>query len=295
MLVSMSTPLIFNPLRSRPLLVAMLAAILLAVNASPGSAAKDKDDAQNAPPTQVRDRTAAELLRGQWRGTATNQNDKTKKATLTLGKGDFSEAAGRFNNWKISRGQARINRQGASQIILYVSSKSKGKKVEKPVTCLGRFTDDYSRWAGTFQGFTQTGTFELTRQIDSPDASAVRGRWIGQLTPAKKKRKKADPAEALVFSLNLLTGDLNAATGIVYRHDEHPAAERLAVTYYDPETRQIDLHIAFAKPERRSTKTTKTVVFQGVFDEDFTVLEGAYQADGRTDKGTFRIEKQPAT
>ncbi|MEM7624549.1 MAG: hypothetical protein AAF333_02855 [Planctomycetota bacterium] len=239
------------------------------------------------PPKRIKSRDVKELLRGKWAGTTINDKGKSRSAALTLGDGDFSAVTGRFNNWKIVRGQAQRRRGEGVTIVLFAPGTQDGQPVEKPITCVGRFDDEYRRWVGEFQGFTQTGTFELYREVESPEPESVRGSWAGHLTPSRRREGDASPP----FRLNLLTGDFTQATGVVFLSDDHPAAESIRLTYFDLETREIDLELAFARPEDRRTKAARSAEFQGVFSTDFTVLEGAFRATGHGGSGTFRLER----
>lgn len=274
-------------LNNRDLLMVKLVVAVLAmlVGVTP-MAGQEADPVE--PPKRIQKRDVQDLLRGEWAGTTVNQKGTSRKASLTLEKGDFSAATGRFNNWKILRGRAQGKRSKTMTVVLSSPGTSNGKEVEKTITCVGRFDDDYRKWTGRFQGFTQTGEFELIRQTQAPDPETVRGTWAGTLTPARARENDSPP----VFQINLLTGDFTQATGVVFLSAEHPAAESVELMYFNPQTREIDLRFSFAKPENRRTKAARSAEFQGVFSIDFTTLEGAYKASGRGGSGTFRLEKQ---
>ena len=268
----------------RRLLVLLVAAALF--TAWPSWA---EENAQE-PPTRVKSRDAKELIRGEWSGTTVNGKGNERRSTLTLTEGDFSDATGRFSNWKVLRGEIQGRRGAAAAVVLYAPGTQDGEEVEKPITCVGRFSEDYREWRGEFQGFTQTGTFVFTRQPAAPDGEAVRGTWSGVLTPSRRREADASPP----IGLNLLTGSFAQATGVVFRSDDQPPADSVELIYFDPHTREIDLRISFAKPEDRRTKAARTVYLQGVFNAEFTSLEGAYKTTGHGGSGTFRLDKNPS-
>jgi hypothetical protein len=242
------------------------------------------------PPTEVRQREASELIRGDWIGQTVNQDQRVRDARLSLPGGDFTEATGRFNNWKVLKGQAKSGRRGSVVVLLFAPGREAGRDVEKPITCVGKFDEGFRRWTGRFEGFNQSGHFELTRQVEPPEAELLRGRWEGQLTTTPRR---GEP-ESFPLTMNLLTGEIDQATAVTYHSDAHPAAETITLHYHHAPTRQLDVEIAFADPEDRRARTDRSLLLQGVFDEQFTRWEGAYEATGRAaGAGRFVLKKQP--
>ncbi|MEL7089223.1 MAG: hypothetical protein AAGL98_12415, partial [Planctomycetota bacterium] len=214
----------------------MAACVAVAVMSTGVSPAVGQDAEPAEPPQRVTPRDAQDLLRGEWSGTTVNAQGRSRNASLTLDRGDFSAATGRFNNWKILRGRAQSKRGAAVTITLFAPGTTDGQPVEKPIRLVGRFDDDLSRWVGEFRGFAQSGQFELNRKPQKPAADAVRGVWSGHLVRSRARNGET-PAP---FGFNLLTGDFVQATGVVFLADDHPPADSIELTYFNPATREID-------------------------------------------------------